>query len=203
MGRWRIFPQGTRVGRLVTLQDRGVGDREIRCRCDCGTVLSVVATRLTNNRPLRSCGCIKLAQTIAMKARHGMAGTKIYNIWSDMVARCRRVTHPRYADYGGRGITVCDRWLDFVNFYADMGERPEGRSLDRANNDLGYSPENCRWATGVEQRANRRPMKRRPTCGQGHRYGPNPPTNSKGARRCLQCERNHAALQREKRRAAA
>jgi len=90
-----------------------------------------------------------------------MGGTKIYDIWSDMIGRCTRPTHARYADYGGRGITVCERWRDFVNFYADMGDRPPGRSLDRENNDKGYSPDNCQWATAVEQRANRRAQRPR------------------------------------------
>jgi hypothetical protein len=85
-----------------------------------------------------------------------MAGTKIYMIWSEMIARCNRPTHKRYSDYGGRGITVCDRWRDFTAFYEDMGDRPHGRSLDRIDNDKGYSPENCQWATAIEQRANRR-----------------------------------------------
>ena len=85
-----------------------------------------------------------------------MTNTKIYYIWADMVGRCTRPTHARFADYGGRGISVCERWLDFAHFYADMGDRPEGLSLDRMDNDAGYSPENCRWATLVDQASNKR-----------------------------------------------
>ena len=73
-----------------------------------------------------------------------------------MHGRCGNPKHPRYADYGGRGITVCERWHSFENFLADMGEPPPGLTLDRINNDLGYSPENCRWATVSEQNFNRK-----------------------------------------------
>lgn len=94
--------------------------------------------------------------------RGGKTKHPLYDIYMDMLGRCRRPTHQRYADYGGRGITVCERWrADFWSFVADMGERPPGRSLDRTDNDKGYSPDNCRWATAKEQRANRRPQRRR------------------------------------------
>lgn len=100
--------------------------------------------------------------------RGGKISHPLYWIHADMVARCSRATHPRFASYGGRGITVCDRWTGrqgFWNFVADIGPRPEGTTpsgrpaftLDRVNNDRGYSPDNCRWATYSQQAKNRRP----------------------------------------------
>ena len=94
-----------------------------------------------------------------MKRTHGMSGVTrppIYRIWANIKQRCLNPNNPRYKDYGGRGITVCKRWLSFENFYADLGDAPEGLTLDRINNNKGYSPNNVRWVTRADNNRNSR-----------------------------------------------
>jgi len=88
---------------------------------------------------------------------HGKSGTRIYDVWVAMKKRCNPNNKYGQKNYSSRGITVCKRWLKFENFFADMGPRPKGKTLERCNNDKGYSPSNCKWATYAEQNANKRP----------------------------------------------
>ena len=104
---------------------------------------------------------LRCGDTANHRLKHGAWHTPIYSIWTGMVARCSNRRHTQWKDYGGRGITVCDRWNpkaggSFANFLADMGERSEGLSVDRIDNDGNYEPGNCRWATAQQQNSNRR-----------------------------------------------
>ena len=128
-----------------------------KCKCDCGSICEVIATHLRNGNT-KSCGCLRNEVAGGRTRTHGLSKTREYETWCHMIQRCEDPRQPGYKHWGGRGITICDRWRnDFEAFLADMGHRPSAKhSLDRINNDGNYEPSNCRWATRHEQARNQR-----------------------------------------------
>lgn len=126
------------------------------CRCECGTEKEIAQTSLAMGTS-KSCGCLRREMVAAKNRTHGMSKTPTYSTWLAVKARCLDPNSIGYAHYGGRGITICDRWsASYEAFLADMGERPTGMTLDRIDNSRHYEPGNCRWATQSEQMRNTR-----------------------------------------------
>lgn len=125
------------------------------CRCVCGNELVKSKSELRKHPDTRCRQCAG-EQAAVTRGADGRYGTLTHNSWLAMHARCYNTKHAAYPRYGGRGITVCQRWHDYDKFLADMGERPDGTTLERKNNNRGYTPGNCYWATRTEQQRNRR-----------------------------------------------
>lgn len=155
---------GQKFHRLTVLENTGTKtkshQRLWRCVCDCGNEVRQT-TRALRYGAVKSCGCAKkeaARRNGIASGKHLSSGSRLYHIWRGMKIRCKNEKHTHYDRYGGRGITICEEWeLDFSafqNWALSSGYR-EGLFLDRKNNDDGYSPENCRWATNTEQQRNR------------------------------------------------
>lgn len=128
------------------------------CECICGNMIVVGSQKLRKGHT-KSCGCWANNFISEANSKHGMAHSPTYNSWSGMIQRCTNVKNPNWPHYGGRGITVCERWLKFENFYEDIGTKPDGLELDRIDVNGNYCKENCKWSTRTEQCKNRRNRK--------------------------------------------
>lgn len=153
---------GTRFGRLVAVnlvqRDQGrENNHHWRFICDCGSE-KVAGIKRVRSGNTTSCGCAFSDMMSERNSTHGLSAShpREYRSWKDMRARCRNPNDTDFKDYGGRGISVCQRWDSFADFFADMGIRPKGATLDRINTDGDYTPSNCRWASATTQANNKR-----------------------------------------------
>ena len=151
--------------KLVMLQDLGMmyptdkSSQKTRYGlylCSCGKKFKAIVKNVKNNAT-KSCGCYHIKRAKESSTKHGLARHRLYDVWNQMMQRCYRKTHKAYKNYGGRGISVCDKWHNIRNFIEDMDSNfKEGLTLDREKNDENYDQANCRWTTTIIQNRNKR-----------------------------------------------
>lgn len=151
---------GKRYNRLVVLKYIGLNEHKEQCyltRCDCGKDFESSGTNLR----LKKCTQCRECKYRFLNMTHGKRYAPIYSVWESMISRCYIPTATGYKNYGGRGISVCNAWHNFENFYKDMGDRPEGLEIDRINNEGNYEKSNCHWVTHWENNQNKRKYTRK------------------------------------------
>lgn len=150
---------GLKFGRLLAIRRSsplGVKNTKWECLCNCGKTTIVSPSKLKSGHT-RSCGCLSIETVIKRVTTHGDTGSTTYSCWSAMLRRCFNPNVREFCYYGGRGITVCERWRrSYASFLKDMGPRPSGLEIDRIDNEGNYEPTNCRWTTKSQNCLNRR-----------------------------------------------
>lgn len=153
------YKSGQKIGECIYLYDvESTSDwrRKALFMCNCGAEFISVVTKVKSGYT-KSCGCHRINTIVALNKKHGRSKTPEFNSWVCMRQRCNNPRHKRYADWGGRGISICPKWDTFEQFFKDMGEKPSpSHTLERKDNNKGYCKENCIWGTKSEQDNNRR-----------------------------------------------